>query len=310
MGYQDWPQPTDAMEAFRQTEKRMQRQERRPVVQKASDLLGPGIAPHAVEVPSWRDSAAAFNGFYWTQPGATKDAPDADHFWIGQTTASSDGFGIQRVLTFHETAYFPPKVYWRQFVNVSGSVINYGTWQSEKVIGNPDSPLVSSDSPGGGMDGFEVNSDGSGSFHGATQPYYARLLDSNQSIPSGTNTLITAWSALVANSGGWTYSGGVYTCTMAGQWLVVAGVKFDPDTVDPSFRRMYVTKNGTGAGDSFAQGNAIPRDGGTDTFVQVTGVTGFSVGDTVRFYARHSHPSSVDLVAGPGLQAQFQRISA
>lgn len=307
MPAQDWPQATDAEQMFRQNEKRMLRQERRPVIQQASDLMGPGVASFAVEVPSWRSPEAAFNGWFWTPPSTNSDAPDTTHYWIGQTTATQDGFGIQRAMTFHDEGSWPPRVAWRQFVNISGVNVNYSTWSFDGLVAHD--PLTSS-GDAGGLGAWSLNADGTATIPGMTQPHYTRELGTDQSIGGGVNVLITSWSTLIEDAGGWTYSSGVFTCTAAGRWLVVAGAKFDPDTADPSFRRIFITKNGTNNTDAFAQGNAIPRDGGTDTFTQAVGVASFAVGDVVRVYARHSHPSSVTLVAGPGLQAQFQRISA
>lgn len=69
---------------------------RRPLVKKASDLMGPGLAPQAVEIPDWNGPETEFNGLYVSRPGALH-TPDSAKWWIGLNIAQPGGYGIQKV---------------------------------------------------------------------------------------------------------------------------------------------------------------------------------------------------------------------
>jgi hypothetical protein len=116
IGAEDW---------MRQQEKRTLREQRRPQVHKASDLLGPGFAPQAVAIDDWNDDATLFNGFFYTAPGAL-NTPDDTKWWIGQTIAMPGGFGIQTVWDMRGTSS-PPTNRSRRFTSFTGERV-FSTW--------------------------------------------------------------------------------------------------------------------------------------------------------------------------------------
>jgi hypothetical protein len=119
------PAVTSAGEWFARQEKRMMREERRPTVRHASDLLGPGIAPHAVRIMDWSGPETEFNGFFYSQPGALH-SPDSTLWWIGQSLSQIEGFGIQTVWDYRGTSN-PPLQRTRRFTLVGGLRV-FGAW--------------------------------------------------------------------------------------------------------------------------------------------------------------------------------------
>lgn len=95
----NWRIPTQAEDWFGNQEKRMMHEERRPRVHKASDLLGPGIAPNAVRINDWNGEETFFNGFYYSGPGSMH-SPDDSQWWIGESLSELDGYGIQKVWNY------------------------------------------------------------------------------------------------------------------------------------------------------------------------------------------------------------------
>lgn len=98
-GSQNWLIPTTAEEFFSHQNRRIGQEERRPSVRKASDILGPGIAPFATPVDDMDGDTAAFNGFWILEPGAG-NTPDITKWWVGQTIADQFNGGTQMLSTF------------------------------------------------------------------------------------------------------------------------------------------------------------------------------------------------------------------
>lgn len=84
---------------MRSTEKRLGHEERRPIVRRASDLLGPGFAPYAVHTVNWNSEETQFNGLFYSETGA-ENTPDNSMTWIGTVIATRDGRGVQEVWNF------------------------------------------------------------------------------------------------------------------------------------------------------------------------------------------------------------------
>jgi len=117
-GSNSWRQPQTFADLQRNTEKRVLSQERRPQVRTAADILGPGIAPYAVEILDWNGDETSFNGFFWSQPGAINSPDPANSKWyMGQVEATSDGFGLQWATEFRDIVgnVWPPRSFIRRF---------------------------------------------------------------------------------------------------------------------------------------------------------------------------------------------------
>lgn len=106
----------------------MLHEERRPSIQAAADLLGPGIAPHSVEVADWNAPETVFNGFFHSLPGSV-NSPDASKYWMGLSQATEDGYGLQRITEYNAgttNTTWPSATYVRKFW--PGVQIQYGPW--------------------------------------------------------------------------------------------------------------------------------------------------------------------------------------
>lgn len=122
----DWRIPTDANTYLRQQEKRVMREERRPIIATASDLLGPGAGPYANLINDWSHEAGTFVGVYYSDPtlGQT-NSPNNALYWMGETFATSDGYGFQRLTQVSPTGatIAKPAVYRRHFASPSGVAV-------------------------------------------------------------------------------------------------------------------------------------------------------------------------------------------
>jgi hypothetical protein len=302
----NYPAITDAVEAFRQNEKRLAHQERRPMVKQASDILGPGIGPFAVEIENWNVPDATFNGFFWTSPGGT-GAPDTTHYWIGQTTASEDGFGLQRVFTFHDSAFFPPRQAFRQFYDPGNGNVSFGAWVSG--IGLADGDTFSSVGDATGRGAAVINGDGTASINGLATERMDREMGATQNITVGSNTKVRHWTVVNTDTSHFTYDAptGDFVCNVPGTWLCIATLKFDNTAVEnDGVRRLYFDKT---PGASFGRGSAISNSVWTDTYVTGTGVATFAVGDALNVMVRTQGADS-DLLSGSDTSLQLQRLSA
>lgn len=113
---------------MREMEKRMLREERRPLIHTAADILGPGIAPYTAEIQDWSGSASQLNGFYFSRPGSI-NSPDDTEYWIGQTQGTTDGAGYELVHQFDPiTGNITGEEYIRYFYTPVGGQPIYTDW--------------------------------------------------------------------------------------------------------------------------------------------------------------------------------------
>lgn len=115
----------DAGDWMRQQEKRVAHEARRPSVKRASDLLGPGLGPFAVEVSDWNAPETEFNGFFYSRPGSLH-TPDDTLWWMGQTIAQIEGYGMQQVWDYRGMSN-PMTVRTRRFTSVTGTRV-FSPW--------------------------------------------------------------------------------------------------------------------------------------------------------------------------------------
>lgn len=123
---QNWRTPTDAEDYFGQQQKQMNVNNRRPVIRKASDLVGPGIGATAVRITNFNDLLAQYNGFFSAAAGADF-APTADQNYIGQTISDAELGGVQ-IFYGMETGTRYRRVFTRNPADYS--TIVWGNWIS------------------------------------------------------------------------------------------------------------------------------------------------------------------------------------
>jgi hypothetical protein len=115
---------------MRDVEKRSMHEGRRPQIRTASDLMGPGLGPQAVEIRDWNDEVTTFNGFFFSTPGA-QNSPDGNRYWMGYVIADESGNGIMRVYEYTPDSPIPsapPLMLYRNFKTTPGSLRTFGPW--------------------------------------------------------------------------------------------------------------------------------------------------------------------------------------
>jgi hypothetical protein len=93
-GAENWRTEVDAGDYFLHQKKKVDFSDRRPVIRRASDLVGPGIAPNAVRITDFNDVLATFNGFFSAATGAT-NAPTAGQAYVGWVSSDAELGGVQ-----------------------------------------------------------------------------------------------------------------------------------------------------------------------------------------------------------------------
>jgi len=126
MTQQNWRTETNAGDYFAHQKKQLQVADRRPVIRKASDLVGPGIAATAVRITSFDDTLATFNGFFSADVGAI-NAPNTTDQFVG-TVASDAEFGGVQTFTSMSTG----ATYVRKFTRnpADSTAVYFATWKS------------------------------------------------------------------------------------------------------------------------------------------------------------------------------------
>lgn len=124
--------------------KRILHDERRPQIRTAADVLGPGLAPKAVQLLDWNDAATAFNGIFFSEPGAN-NSPDITRYWMGTVFANDKGSGFQRVVEYRGTVDIRPQEWERTFLLTAGTTLSYGPWVRVDEVKTPFGVLTKSD---------------------------------------------------------------------------------------------------------------------------------------------------------------------
>lgn len=84
----------DAGDYFLRQKKQGELADRRPVIRRPSDLVGPGIAATAVRITDFDNVLATFNGFFSAAEGAT-NAPTDDQAYVGWVSGDAELGGAQ-----------------------------------------------------------------------------------------------------------------------------------------------------------------------------------------------------------------------
>lgn len=129
----------DGSDWMRDMEKRVMSEERRPQIRGASDLLGPGFGPHAIQTMDWNSAETGFNGIFYSVAGQTVNSPDNSTYWIGHVLAQQDGYGVQHLYEHRvagDPALLPIRQYVRRFYNPgTGGLLVYGPWTQAGLSG-------------------------------------------------------------------------------------------------------------------------------------------------------------------------------
>lgn len=128
-GANGWRFVDSSDDYFRQNEKRLLHEERRPRITSASDLLGPGAGPHAVQIQDWNMDEATFNGLFFSAANRVINSPDNAAYWMGQTMGTEDGYGLQTLFEYRTAGINDPiRRFVRRFATPGGSIRLYSDW--------------------------------------------------------------------------------------------------------------------------------------------------------------------------------------
>lgn len=94
MSDKDWRPGVEGGDYFLHQKKQLEFADRRPVIRRASDLVGPGIASNAVRITDYNDLLATFNGYFSSAPGAN-NAPNPSEAFVGYVISDSELGGRQ-----------------------------------------------------------------------------------------------------------------------------------------------------------------------------------------------------------------------
>lgn len=155
-GEQNWRPETRAEDYFGNQQKTLDMNNRRPVIRRAADLVGPGIDSAAVRITNFNDPLATFNGYYSAEPTA-KNGPTTAERVVGFTVMDTEFGGVQ---TFTGLA---TKTRWtRVFTRRAGDTtkIDWGQWETGSAnapTGGVDSYLFSTSSTTVGVPSGQVS---------------------------------------------------------------------------------------------------------------------------------------------------------
>lgn len=121
---QNWRTEVDAGDYFGHQRKQLQIADRRPVIRRASDLVGPGIATHAVRITDFNDILATFNGFY-SAAGDSVNKPPAAGAYVGWVVSDAELGGVQ-MFTSLDTAAQYKRVFNRSVGDTE--TLYWGSW--------------------------------------------------------------------------------------------------------------------------------------------------------------------------------------
>lgn len=120
----NWRTGIDAEDYLRQQKKKAAVADRRPLIRKASDLVGPGIASQAIRLTDFNDVLATYNGFFSADTGALNAPPEAGPF-VGFVVSDAELGGWQTFVslstntnyarTFKRNPADPNKIYWQSW---------------------------------------------------------------------------------------------------------------------------------------------------------------------------------------------------
>lgn len=130
MSDQNWRIPIDASIYLGNQKKRVEIEQRRPTIRKASDLVGPGIGAEAVRLDDYNDLLATFNGYYSSAPGAL-NAPNATEAFVGQIISDAE-YGGRQVFTGLTSGNEYTRTFTRSPTDPES--LGWGPWTGQRVL--------------------------------------------------------------------------------------------------------------------------------------------------------------------------------
>lgn len=127
MSEANWPVPATLEAYLSQQQRKSAIADRRPVIRRPGDLMGPGLAALAIPVNDLDDPLAQFNGFFSVTSGALH-APSAGSF-VGYTASDGDLGGVQMLTRLSDGV-----TYSRVF-NRAPSDPDYVVWGAWAAVG-------------------------------------------------------------------------------------------------------------------------------------------------------------------------------
>jgi hypothetical protein len=126
MNQQNWRIERDSTDYFGHQKKQMAVENRRPVIRKASDLVGPGISATATRIADFNNVLAVFNGFFSADVGALNGPNDTDAF-VGFVSSDAELGGVQQF-----TSLVDGTIWQRMFTRnpADASAIYFAAWKS------------------------------------------------------------------------------------------------------------------------------------------------------------------------------------
>lgn len=135
MSEQNWRQEVGMLDILGHQKKKNQVADRRPVIRKPSDLVGPGIDASAVRVTDWNDVLATFNGYFSSTralngPRVETAGPDINYdtnIYAGFVTMDGE-YGGKQIITDLDTYIDYSRVFRR--APSDPNTIVWGSWVS------------------------------------------------------------------------------------------------------------------------------------------------------------------------------------
>lgn len=126
-GQQNWRTEVDALDYFQHQKKQAAVENRRPVIRKPSDLVGPGIGANATKITDFNDTLATFDGYFGAAAGAA-NAPTAGQGYVGFVTSDSDLGGMQLFYGMSDGGTYK-RLFQRS--GADPTAVSWGTWKAE-----------------------------------------------------------------------------------------------------------------------------------------------------------------------------------
>lgn len=131
----NWRTDVDAGDYFLHQKKKNEVADRRPVIRRAVDLVGPGIADVAIRVTDWNNVLATYNGYFSSVraangPVLAGPGPNAGfdvNPYVGTVTSDAEIGGVQTITDLVTTTRYQ-RVFRRNLTDPS--MLYWGPWKA------------------------------------------------------------------------------------------------------------------------------------------------------------------------------------